>query len=123
MTTLLREKLVELKNKYIDVLDEINVIKADGDLAKLCNLRNQFDETFDAFFDNEEIAKKYGDWNDEEDRRSFDKSNGDIEEELDQQDLKELIKFYEGYIGDLEDEYIDLGGDMEELRKIYEEGV
>ena len=108
MTTLLREKLEGLKRKYEEVVDEINVLKADGNLAKLCNLRDAFDETFDYFFDNKEIAQKYSDWDEEDGKRLLDKSNGDIEEELDEQDLKELITFYENYIGELEDQLIDL---------------
>lgn len=106
--TNLRGKLEGLKRKYETVLDEINVLKANGNLAKLCNLRDKFDETFDSFFDDEAIAKKYGDWNEEEERRLCDKSNGDIEEELDEQNLSELVKFYENYIGELEDQLIDL---------------
>ena len=108
MTTNLKEKLEGLKRKYEAVIDEINTLKADGDLAKLCNLRNTFDETFDSFFDDEAIAQKYGDWDEEEERRKLDKSNGDIEEELDEQDLIELVKFYENYIGELEDQLINL---------------
>ena len=107
MTTLLREKLEGLKQKYEEVMDAINVLKADGNLGKLCNLRNRFDETFDTFFDSEEIASKY-DWDKEEERRLNDKSNKEIEEELDEQDLAKLVKFYENYIGELEDQLVDL---------------
>lgn len=123
MTNLLREKLKGLKRKYIDILDEINVIKADGDTAKLLNLREQFDETFDTFFDSEEIAKKY-DWDSEEEKRALNKTNKEIEAELKDEDIEELIKFYEGYLSDLDNELIDLkpieedeDGEDEELTK------
>ncbi|NLD49895.1 MAG: hypothetical protein GX660_22355 [Clostridiaceae bacterium] len=108
MTTLLREKLEGLKKKYEEVMDTINILKADGDLAKLCNLRDQFDEKFDSFFDQEEIAKKYEDWDDEEEIRLNNKSNKEIEAELDEKDLADLVTFYENYIGELEDELMEL---------------
>lgn len=107
MTILLREKLEGLKRKYEEVLDKINVLKADGNLAKLCNLRDQFDETFDSFFDEEIISAKY-DWDEENERRANEKSNSEIEKELDELELLELITFYENYIGELEDQLIDL---------------
>lgn len=115
MTNQLKVRLEGLKKKYEAVMDAINILKADGDLAKLRNLRDIFDETFDSFFDDEAIAKKYGDWDGEEERRLCDKSNGDIEEELDEQNLSELVKFYENYIGELTDEFVDLGGDSRYL--------
>lgn len=107
-------KLSELKQKYVDVLDDIHTEKADGNLAKLCNLRDKFDETFDTFFDREELRVKYTNaWNSENDEPNFDISNGDLEEMLNSEDLQELITFYEGYISDLEDELIDLKSNYE----------
>lgn len=129
MTTLLREKLAGLKKKYFDVLDEINVLEADGDLAELCNLRDQFDETFDTFFDEirtKLVEERKAETNDHDTIHDYttmigDKTNKQLEEcYLSNEDLGELVKFYEGYISDLEDRYIDLGGDIGELRKIYE---
>lgn len=114
MTTLLREKLEGLKRKYEAVMDAINILKANGDLAELCNLRDTFDETFDVFFDEEIIAAKY-DWNEDNERRANKKSNLEIEKELDELELSELVKLYEGYIDNLTDEFIDLGGDLRYL--------
>ena len=69
MSIKLRARLEQLKIDYIEIMDDLNVQKANGSLSKLRNLRDQFDETFDSFFDNKAIAKKYGDWDEEEDRR------------------------------------------------------
>jgi hypothetical protein len=62
-TKTLRSQLEVYKKEYADTLDEINKLKADGSLSRLCNLRATFDETFDTFFDDEAIARKYNDWN------------------------------------------------------------
>ena len=58
----LRIKIEELNKQYEELKDEINGIKAGGSLSKLYNLMNEFDETFDQFFDDEELRKKYNDW-------------------------------------------------------------
>lgn len=115
----LQDELESLKQKYTNVLDVIHTKKADGDLAKLCNLRDEFDETFDTFFDKKELRSKYRKgftfaWNDEKNEPNFDVSNGDLEELLDTEDLCELITFYEGYIDELEDELIDLKSNCED---------
>jgi len=114
-----KNRLTILKKKYEDVTEAINLIKADGDLSKLINLRDQFDETFDYFFDSKEIANKY-DWDNKEQQRAFNLTNKEIEQKLDIEDLKSLCEFYESYIDDLENEYIELGGEMAELQKIYD---
>lgn len=104
----MRSKLEELKKKYFEIGDEIDVIKANGHLGKLINLRERFDETFDQFFDRKELRQKYDAWNDEEDEPNFDYSNKDLENKLNNDDLKELITFYENYIDRLEDELNEL---------------
>lgn len=114
-TEIKRKELLEildgLKVKYDDIIDEINILKADGSLSKLCNLRDTFDETFDQFFDDKELRIKYDDWNFETDSIAFNLCNRELEELLDNADLQGLISFYEGYIGRLEDELRDLKGD------------
>lgn len=107
MKTNLREKLEELKEEYSNKQDEKFIEEANGSLSKLCNLRTEFDETFDKmffddmFFDNEELRKKYNAWDLEEDCINLDISNADLEEKLDYEDLERLIKFYENAIAEL----------------------
>jgi hypothetical protein len=126
MTTNLREKLEGLKRKYEEVIDSINILKADGSLAKLCNLRDQFDETFDSFFD--EIRTKI--FNSEKaglsetdighlSQRIYDTGNSLLEENLDEQELAELVKFYENYISELTDQFGELDGDLRYLDTKY----
>ena len=97
----LRIKVEELNKQYEEVKDEINGIKADGSLSKLCNLMQEFDETFDQFFDDEELRKKYNAWDYEEDCPIYNKDNADLLEELDKEDLEDYIDFYTNYIGQL----------------------
>ena len=104
----LRIKVEELNEQYEELKDEINGIKADGSLSKLCNLMSEFDETFDQFFDSEYIRKKYNDWDYEEDCVKFEKSNNELLKELDDDDLEDYIDFYSNYIETLEEELIDL---------------
>ena len=104
----LRIKVEELNKQYEELKDEINGIKAGGSLSKLCNLMSEFDETFDQFFDDEELRKKYNDWNYEEDCVKFEKGNSELLEELDDDDLEDYIDFYSNYIGMLEEELINL---------------
>ena len=102
------KNLTELKAKYEDLRNKINTEKANGDLGKLINLRGAFDETFDSFFDDAELRKKYDAWKDEENEPNFDISNNDLEEMLDIEDVNALCEFYRNYIGRLEDELRDL---------------
>ena len=97
-----------LNTQYEELMDQINHEKAKGDLGKLYNLKTKFDETFDQFFDNEELRKKYNDWDYEENCMKLEKSNRDLLEELDEEDLKEYIEFYKGYIEQLEEELSNL---------------
>lgn len=101
-------RIEELNVEYEEVKERINVIKADGNLSKLYNLRNEFDEAFDKFFDNEELRKKYNDWNHEENEILFEKSNSDLLNELDAGDLESYIEFYKNYIGQLKDDLAEL---------------
>lgn len=104
----LRIKIEELNKQYEELKDEINGIKAGGSLSKLYNLMNEFDETFDQFFDDEELRKKYNDWDYEEECIKFDKGNSELLEELDNEDLENYINFFENYIGQLKDELMNL---------------
>lgn len=102
--SVLMGNVLKLNEKYEKLIDVMNHEKAQGSLSKLFNLRQTFDETFDQFFDNEDLRKKYDDWDYEEDCIKMEKSNSDLLEELDEEDLKSYIEFYENYIGELEDE-------------------
>ena len=104
----LRIKVEELNKQYEELKDEINGIKADGSLSKLCNLMQEFDETFDQFFDDEELRKKYNDYDFEEEYIKFEKGNSELLEELDHEDLENYIDFFENYIGELKDELMNL---------------
>ena len=97
----LRIKVEELNKQYEELKDEINGIKAGGSLSKLCNLMSEFDETFDQFFDDVELRKKYNDYDFEEEYIKFEKGNSELLEELDHEDL-------ENYIGELKDELMNL---------------
>ena len=106
---MIKTKLAELDARYKKIMEEINETKAAGDLSKLYNLRNEFDETFDMFFDRKELRIKYNGWNLEEDVADFNaESNTSLEEKLDDEDIKDLITFYENYIGRLKDELCEL---------------
>ena len=108
----LRIKVEELNIQYEELKDEINGIKAGGSLSKLCNLMSEFDETFDQFFDDIELRKKYNDYDFEEECIMFEKSNADLIEEFDYEDLEYYIEFYISDIEELEEELIEL--EMEE---------
>lgn len=100
--------LEELNKKYEELMDAINQEKAQGNLSKLLNLKRTFDETFDQFFDNEDLRKKYDDYDYENEEILFEKSNVDLLKELDAEDLKDYIEFYKNYIGQLEDNLNEL---------------
>lgn len=104
----LRIKVEELNKQYEELKDEINGIKAGGSLSKLCNLMSEFDETFDQFFDDVELRKKYNAWDYEEDCPAYNKDNADLLEELDKEDLEDYIDFYTNYIEQLEEELYNL---------------
>jgi hypothetical protein len=72
------------------------------------SVREKFDETFDQFFDEKEIRQKYNDWNEEDDCPKFEKTNNDIEQLLDKEDMSKFINFYENYISELKDELAEL---------------
>lgn len=102
------KEIKELDEKYFNLKDKINCEKAQGNLSKLYNLKCEFDETFDQFFDDVELRKKYNDWDYEEDCIKFEKSNDDLLEELDEEDLKKYIDFFKDYILELEEELDEL---------------
>lgn len=98
------KKLTELKRKYNELKNNLNIKKANGNLEKLVNLNTTFDETFDIFFDNEKLRKKYHAWNKEHDLPNFDISNEVLEEMLDNEDKNALCDFLEIEIDVLEEE-------------------
>lgn len=104
----LRLKLEELHKNYEDIKNKINLEKANGSLSKLYNLREEFDENFDIFFDDEDLRKKYNDYDHEEEIILFEKSNTELLEELDEEDLNGYIEFYGSYISALDDELNEL---------------
>ncbi len=92
--------------KYENIRDEIFLVRACGDLSKLCNLRNEFDETFDYFFDQAELRKKYNAWDFEENQINTDITNADLSNMLDDDDKLKYLKYIEDRINILQ-EYID----------------
>ena len=102
------KKLDVLKARYEEIMDEVNLLKANGSLSRLANLRTKFDETFDIFFDDEKLRKKYKAWDEEEECIDTNYSNDDLEGKLDNVDLKKLCEFYEEYIASLEEERDEL---------------
>lgn len=104
----LRKDVEKLNKQYEDIKDQININKAKGNLSKLCNLREEFDETFDYFFDDKNLRKKYNDWDYDNNCIMFEKSNTDLLKELDEKDLSNYIVFYKEYIEQLEDELTEI---------------
>ena len=105
---LLKNEIEKLNGKYENLMNEINLEKAQGNLSKLYNLNTSFDETFDQFFDDLELRKKYNDYDFEENCIIFDKTSVNLLEEFDEEDLKRYIEFYNNYISQLEDELNEL---------------
>ncbi len=92
--------------KYENIRDEIFLVRACGGLSKLCNYRNEFDETFDYFFDQAELRKKYNSWDFEENQINTDITNADLSNMLDDDDKLKYLKYIEDRINILQ-EYID----------------
>lgn len=92
------------KEIYENLREEVNVLKASGSISKLINLRNEFDESFDAFFDDKDLRKKYDAWDEDENCINFEISNTMLEEMLDNEDIINLIAFYDNLIYELEEE-------------------
>lgn len=85
----LREKLEQVKLQYDEAREDYFLKKYGHNMQTLMKL-NEFDESFDEFF-NENLQKKY---NPDYSERNY-LSNTDLEEILDDKDLKRLIEFYE----------------------------
>jgi len=107
----LRNELEVLKGKYTKLRDEKIEILADSNMSKLMNLLNEFDDTFDTFFDQEDLRKKYNDYDFENEEIIFEKGQITLEEQLDDIDLQQLIICYENSIGILQDEIDELNQD------------
>lgn len=104
----LRKEVEKLKEKYLELMSEINLKKANGNLGQLFSLNEEFDETFDLFFDQVELRKKYKDYNYELEIISFEKTNEELLKELDEEDLKLYIDFFMKYIKELEEKLEEL---------------
>ena len=98
------KKLTEFKKRYNELKHDINIKKANGNLGKLVNLNTTFDESFDIFFDDKKLRKKYNAWNNEYDLPNFNISNEVLEEMLDNEDKNALCDFLEIEIDVLEEE-------------------
>jgi len=107
----LHGELNQLKEKYDALKRNINIEKAGGDLARLCNLNTEFDETFDVFFDQDQLRKKYDSWDTEEDCPLITLSNDEMLSLLDEQDLQSYINFFKSYFDELEAELDNLKSD------------
>lgn len=82
-----------------ELSDRAYIEEANGNLAKLCNLRTQNDVLInDEFFDSEDIAEKY-DWDYENDCRAYNKSNTEIRDMLDENDKKAYVDYLRDCIG------------------------
>lgn len=95
----LRNIIEEIMTEYNNLRDKLILEKANGDLAKLCNLRDEFDETFDPFFDDKELRIKYDSWDDKENNPDYYISNTDLETMLDCKDLETYILYIKEQIG------------------------
>lgn len=102
LTTLIENTMT----KYENIRDEIFLVRSAGDLAKLCNYRTEFDETFDYFFDDADLRKKYKAWDYEENCINTDITNSSLAEMLDDSDKLKYLEYIEKRIDDLQ-EYID----------------
>lgn len=107
----LLKEIEQLDKKYSELKDSLDIEKANRDLATLYNLKNNFDETFDVFFDRVDIRKKYNDWDYQENCIKFEKVANDLLKEFDEKDLQDYIEFFNNYIAELEDELNELRGE------------
>lgn len=108
----MREEIKGLDVKYERIIEKLNTAKADGNMSALYNLRTAFDESFDEFFDDEDLRRKYGGWDEEEQQPLFNETNTSLLEMLDDEDLEDYIDFYEELIEQTEDELNELTREM-----------
>jgi len=108
MDKYLRIKIDMLKEEFKSLREDKIEIKVDGNINKLMELNNEFNDTEDNFFDQEDLRKKYNDYDFENEEILLKKSNEEIENELDKEDLEQFIKFYENSISILQDEIDEL---------------
>lgn len=82
-----------------ELTDRAYIEKADGNLSKLYNLREQSSTLVDdEFFDSEDIAEKY-DWDYENECRAYNKSNTEIRDMLGENDKKAYVDYLRDCIG------------------------
>lgn len=97
-----RYTIDKLTEKYHKLKYDINCYKADSSLSKLCSLQSEFDDTFDAFFDQKYIRVKYKDWDKKSKTPLLEKTMSDLLKEFDLKDLLLYIEFYKNYLYQLE---------------------
>jgi hypothetical protein len=91
--------LISNEAKRVDTLESTKLRKELNKLKKKCININT-----DKFFNEEEIRIKYNDFDIVNCIIPYELSNAELESMLDNEDLKELIKFYEDYISELEED-------------------
>lgn len=114
-------KLSDLEHYYNLMKDEEDLVVADGDLSKLANLRNKpTKEAFDPFYD--EMRKKYTPKpeDDEENEELKFLQDHEIFELLDEEDLKELNRYYVTLIWEIRERILSLIGKREEEKREFE---
>ena len=88
-----------LTDIYKEIEDRNFIEQANGSLSALANLREPDGTLFDdCFFNCEEVAKKYDDWDEECESRAFDFTNAELREKLDDEDKQEYIKLLKSLI-------------------------
>ena len=90
-----------LTDIYKELEDRNFIEQANGSLSALANLRDGNGEGTlfdDCFFDEEDIAKKYDDWDEDCNCRAYDLANCEILEKLDDEDKQEYIKLLKSLI-------------------------
>ena len=111
MDKYLRIKIDMLKEEFKSLREDKIEIKVDGNINKLMELNNEFNDTEDNFFDQEDLRKKYNDYDFENEEIIFEKGQITLEEQLDDIDLQQLIICYENSISILQDEIDELNQD------------
>lgn len=113
MSAELRSLLSEAKQRYNDLYDQRICLIAGENLSKLCNMRSEFDETFDSFFDDKNLRTKYNAWDADDNCPDYNFSNADMENMLDDADIKDFIDFVNTASGVIEDWISETASDEE----------
>lgn len=103
------KKFEILKDRYQNLRDKLHLKQAKDNLATLINLRNEFDTSFDSFFDRKELREKYeinyqNAWDTTTNEPNFDVTQTDIESNFLEEDEKEYEKFLQHLIDEIHEE-------------------